>query len=89
MQDIPRKPRGFYDKEKFFEARLAEFIEGRRRRLGKKQAELGEVIGISQQAFGKRVKPEEGKCNLTCIQLVKLFDALEVTDEERIALMKM
>ena len=85
--DLIRKPRGFYDKEKFCEKRLCLYIENRRMEMGINQKDLAELIGISQQAFSKRVKRETGKCNLSEMQLAKILKRLKATDEERASLL--
>ena len=79
-----RKPRGFYDKEKYQEDCLAEFIEGRRKTLNMSQGELGAEIGMTQQAFSYRLKER----NFTFMQIVKLFNVLQATDEEKLRLLK-
>ena len=89
MEDMPRQPRGFYDKEEFCQDRLLEYIEGRRRRLNKKQSDLGEAVGMSQQSFSYRMHRDKGRGNFEFIHLVKLFKELEATDEEILKLMKM
>ena len=85
MASIKRKPRGFcYDKDKFVIDRFVEFVDGRRRRLKKRQTDLGNALGITQQAFSHRM--EGAKFEL--LDLVKLFEELEATDEEILRIMK-
>ena len=88
MKDMKRKPRGFYDKDRYSEDRLMEFLEGRRRRLGLTQTDMGAVIGISQQSYGNRVHPEKGRGHFDFLELVKIFKFLKLTDEEILMLMK-
>lgn len=84
-----RKPRGFcFDKDKHSAMRLIEFIEGRRRSLKKKNADLGEVLGMTAQNVGYYLNPQKGNAGFNFIQLVKLFQELEATDEEILQLMK-
>lgn len=88
MKNIKRKSPGPYDKDKYSRACLLEFIEGRRKTLNKRQADLGAVIGMTQQAFGYRMNNQKGNGNFEFIHLVKLFKELEATDEEILWLMK-
>jgi hypothetical protein len=80
-----RKPRGFYDKEKYLSDCLVEFIEGRRKTLNKSQSDLGELLNMTQQAFSSRM----ARRNFTYLQVVKLLEFLQATDEEMLRLMKM
>lgn len=80
-----RKPRGFYDREKYQSDCLVEFIEGRRKTLNKSQGELGELLNMTQQAFSNRM----AKRNFTFLQVVKLLEFLQASDEEKLRLMKM
>lgn len=80
---MPRK-RGFcYDKDKYSKDSLIELIEGKKRRMKVSNAELGEIIGITGQAFGHRLKD----ANLEFIHLVKIFDRLQFSKEEVFRLM--
>ena len=75
---MPRK-RGFcYDKDKHSKDSLIELIEGKKRRLKISNAELGELIGITGQAFGHRLKD----ANFEYIHLVKIFQRLQFTKDE-------
>ena len=87
--ELIRKPRGFYDKEKFCEKRMCFFIENRQKEMSISQSELGTLIGITQQAFGNRVNLRKGTCNLSAMQLVKILERLNASDDERAALLKM
>lgn len=89
MSDKVKKPRGFcYDKDQFSKDKLIEFIDGRKRRLKKNQAQLGEVLGMTQQAFGYHTNRDKGNANFEFIHLVKLFKELNASDEEILWLMK-
>lgn len=81
---MPRK-RGFcYDKDKYSKDSLVEIIEGKKKRLKISNEELGKLIGMTGQAFGRRLR----EANLDFIHLVKIFKKLEVSDDEIIKLMK-
>lgn len=80
---MPRK-RGFcYDDDKFKKDSLVETIEGKKRRLKVSNGELGELIGITGQAFGHRLKD----ANLEFIHLVKIFKRLQFSQDEILELM--
>lgn len=80
---MPRK-RGFcIDKDKFSKDSLYELIEGKKKRLKVSNAELGELIGITGQAFGRRMQD----ANFEFIHLVKIFDRLQFSQEEVLKLM--
>lgn len=80
---MPRK-RGFcYDKDKYRKESLIEIIEGKKRRLKVSNAELGQLIGVTGQAFGHRLKD----ANLEYMHLVKIFERLQFSEEEILKLM--
>lgn len=80
---MPRK-RGFcYDKDKFSKDSLVELIEGKKRVLKVSNAELGELIGITGQAFGQRLK----NAKLEYMHLIKIFQRLNFSQDEIIKLM--
>lgn len=82
---MARKPRGFcYDKDKHSKDLLIELIEGKKRRLKISNAELGELIGITGQAFGYRMK----NANFEFIHLVKIFERLQLSQDEILRVMK-
>lgn len=78
-------PRVSVNKKKYLQTDLREWIKGRMDRMGKTQADMGELMGLTQQAFGKRWR--DGLFNNT--QLYILFKELKATDEEILRLMKM
>ncbi len=83
------RKRGFcYDKDQHSKDKLVEFIDGRKRTLRKSQKDLGESLGMTQQAFGYHTNREKGNANFEFIHLVKLFRELNATDEEILRLMK-
>lgn len=76
--------RGFcYDKDKYSKDTLIELIEGRKIRLKVSNAELGNLIGITGQAFGSRLK----QAKFEYIQLIKIFQRLDFTQEEIVKIM--
>lgn len=76
--------RGFcYDKDQYSRDTLTELIEGRKRRLKISNAELGKLIGVTGQAFGHRLKD----ANFEYIQLIKIFQRLDFTQEEIVRIM--
>ena len=80
---MPRK-RGFCcDKDKFSKDSLVELIEGKKRVLKVSNAELGELIGITGQAFGQRLK----NAKLEYMHLIKIFQRLNFSQDEIIKLM--
>lgn len=80
---MPRK-RGFcYDKDKYSKDSLVELIEGKKKRLRISNEELGKLIGMTGQAFGRRLR----EANLDFIQLVKVFQRLGFSHEEILKVM--
>lgn len=78
------KKRGFcYDKDKYSKDSLVEKILVKKKRLKLSNEKLGELLGISGQAFSKRL----ADANFDFIHLVKLFDVLEFSQEEVLKLM--
>jgi len=59
-------------------------IDGHRRRKGMKQCELADDAGMSQQLYSYKVKHNA----FDYVDLIRLFNALELTDEEIVRLMK-
>ena len=53
--------------------------------LGKSQADMGNLLGISQPAFGKRLK----ESNFDYSQIITIFKELQATDEEIVKFMKL
>lgn len=80
---MPRK-RGFcYDKDKFSKDSLIELIEGKKRRMKVNNAELGDLIGVTGQAFGHRLRD----ANFEYIHLIKIFQRLQFSQDEILGLM--
>lgn len=78
------RKRGFlYDKDKFSKDMLYEKITRQKKRLKVSNAELGNLLGITGQAFSNRLS----ESNFDYIQLIKIFKRLKFTDAEMIQLM--
>lgn len=78
-------PRVAINKKKYLQTDLREWMLGRMDRLGKNQEYMGKKLGITQQAFGKRMK--EG--HFDNVQLYVIFKELEAEDDVILKLMKM
>ena len=79
---MPRVP---LNRKKYLQADLREWMTGRMDRLGKNQEYMGKKLGITQQAFGKRLR--EG--HFDNLQLYVIFRELEAEDGTILKLMKM
>lgn len=78
-------PRVAINKKKYLQKDLREWMKGRMDTLGKTQEHMGQMLNISQPAFGARLK--NGKFDN--IQLYIIFKELEASDDEILRLMKM
>ena len=78
-------PRVQLYKQKYMLEDLSNWIIGRMRVLRKSQAYMGELLGISQVAFGQRLK----KSNFEYSQLIVIFKELQATDEEILKFMRL
>lgn len=78
-------PRVQLYKQKYMEEDLSNWIIGRMRIMKKSQAYMGKLIGISQVAFGKRVR----KANFEYLQLIVILKELQATDEEILKFMRL
>ena len=84
------RKRGFcYDKDKHTSVKLIEFIEGRRKVLKISRAALAGMLGMTEQNFGYYLNPQKGNAKFTFLQTVKILEALQATDEEKLKLMRM
>lgn len=72
----------FVNPRQYKSIRMKEFIESRRRTLGKSQKEVGEAIGLSQQSYSRIVKSKDIKTEFSATELVLLFKELEMSKEE-------
>lgn len=78
-------PRVSINKKKYLKADLREWIIGRMKSLNLTQEDMSNLMNITQQAFGHRLR--EG--NFKNDQLYVIFDKLQATDEEILRLMKL
>lgn len=73
------------NKKKYLKTDLREWMTGRMKTLHLNQKDMGELLGISQQAFGDRLK----ESNFTIDHLYEIFKKLQATDEEILRFMKL
>lgn len=78
-------PRVTLNKKKCLQTDLREWMLGRMNTLKKNQNYMGEKLGITQQAFSRRLR--EG--NFNNIQLYVIFKELEAEDSTILRLMRM
>lgn len=78
-------PRVQLYKQKYMLQDLSDWIIGRMRVMKKSQAYMGELLGISQVAFGQRVR----KSNFEYSQLIVILKELQATDEEILKFMRL
>ncbi len=78
-------PRVAINKKKYMLKDLSEWITGRMKTLGLTQSDVGELLGITQQAFCQKV----AQCNFKYSELLPLLKRLQATDEEILRLMKL
>lgn len=78
-------PRVHLYKQKYMLQDLSNWIIGRMRIMKKSQAYMGELLGISQVAFGKRLQ----KSNFEYSQMLVILKELQATDEEILKFMKL
>lgn len=78
-------PRVAINKQKYLLTDLRAWISDQMRDSKKSQSYMGEMLGIKQQAFQRRLK----KSNFTAAQLHIIFKELEATDEEILRYMKL
>lgn len=77
-------PKSYITKQEKLNSRLATLIYGTMKVKHVTQAMVAERLGISQQAFGKKLKRKQ----FTFADLVTVFEMLEFTDEDIISVMK-
>lgn len=78
-------PRVHILRKKYMLQDLSDWITGKMRVQKKSQAYMGELLGISQAAYGQRLRSG----NFEVCQLLEIFRELQASDEEIIKLMKM
>lgn len=53
-------------------------VSGKMYTRGIRQKDMGELLGITSQAFGKKLK----KCQFSYLELLEVFKKLDFSDEE-------
>lgn len=64
---------------------MREWMIGRMKSLGIKQCDMADMLGISQPAFGQRLRTS----NFRTDQLIDIFKRLQATDEEILRFIKL
>lgn len=83
-------PRVTINKKKYMLRDLYVWIRGKMDLLGMNQTELGELLGIGQQAAGQRlIGLKQGKDTLKHNDLAIIFQKFEATDAEILKFMKL
>ena len=72
-------------RKKYMLQDLSDWITGKMRVQKKSQAYMGKLLGISQVAYGQRLKSG----NFEFGQLIEIFKELQATDEDIVKLMRM
>lgn len=78
-------PRVAIKKKEYMISDLSQWIAGRMYSRNIKQDEMGDLIGINQSSFCKRLKAG----NFSYGDLISILKKLEATDEEILRLMKL
>ena len=78
-------PRVAIKKKEYMISDLSQWIVGRMYARKIKQEEMGEVIGVNQSGFSKRLS----KGKFTYAELISILKHLQATDEEILRLMKL
>lgn len=78
-------PRVAIKKKEYMISDLSQWIVGRMYAMKIKQEEMGEVIGVNQSGFSKRLS----KGKFTYAELISILKHLQATDEEILRLMKL
>ncbi len=78
-------PRCSLNRKKYKVSDLSKWLIGKMYELKMTQADMAELIGISQPAFSNRMK----KGIFSYAELLIILDKLKATDEEILRLMKM
>lgn len=78
-------PRVHINKKKYMISDFRVWVIGKMNVLGKSQADMGNLLGISQPAFGKRLK----ESNFDYSQIITIFKELQATDEDIVKFMKL
>ena len=78
-------PRVHILRKKYMLQDLSDWIHNQMRAQKKNQAYMGQLLGVSQVAFSKRLK----EANFDYGQLIEILKELQATDEDIVKLMKM
>lgn len=78
-------PRVAINRKKYMVTDLRRWIIGQMHVMHVNQEEMGEVIGVNQSGFSKRLS----KGKFTYLELISILKHLEATDEEILRLMKL
>lgn len=79
-------PRVSLYEDKYIEADAAAFVEGKTRERRLVDKDMASLIGINPSSYCKR--KQNGKLKLSYMELVKVIQKLELTDEEIVKLMR-
>lgn len=79
-------PRVALYKDKYTDADAIAYVEGKTRGCRLQDKDIASAIGISPPSYCKR--KNNGKLNLNYLELVKVFQKLDFTDEEIVMFMR-
>lgn len=79
-------PRVSINKDKYIEADAVAFIRGKTRQQGLTDTDIAHEIGITQSSYSNRVRKK--KMQFDFMELLKIIQRLELTDEEIVKLMR-
>lgn len=77
-------PRVYITKQQQMNNRLVSLIYGTMKVQHVTQRQMADKLGISQQAYAKKLK----KCQFTFVDLVTIFEVLDMQDEEILSVMR-
>jgi DNA-binding transcriptional regulator LsrR (DeoR family) len=77
-------PRVYITKQQQMNNRLVSLIYGTMKVQHVTQRQMADKLGISQQAYAKKLK----KCQFTFVDLVTIFEELDMQDEEILSVMR-
>lgn len=72
--------------DKYIESDAVAFLEGKTRGRRLQDKDIADVIGLSPPAYCQRKR--NGKLKLNYLELVKIIDKLNLTDDEIVKLMR-
>lgn len=79
-------PRVLLYQDKYIEADAVAFIRGKTKERGLTDTEMAHEIGITQSSYSNRVRKKKMQFNF--MELFKIIQRLELTDEEIVKLMR-